>query len=68
MFEIVDADGRTPEHGYTKSSPCESDGSGELKSENGPKTDPLGRPYMTGTGSEAWPSITNFESAQRAMS
>ena len=24
-------DGRTPEHGYTISSPCEPDGSGELK-------------------------------------
>ena len=24
-------DGRTTEHGYTISSPCESDGSGELK-------------------------------------
>ena len=29
MFEIVD--GRTPEHGYTISSPCEPKGSGELK-------------------------------------
>ena len=29
MFEIVD--GRTPEHGYTISSPCEPNGSGELK-------------------------------------
>ena len=28
MFEIVD--GRTPEHGYTISSPCEPNGSGEL--------------------------------------
>ena len=25
-------DGRTPEHGYTISSPCEPEGSGELKS------------------------------------
>ena len=37
MFEIVDGrtvddDGRTPEHGYTISSPCEPNGSGELKS------------------------------------
>ena len=35
MFEIVDGrqmdDGRTPEHGYTISSPCEPEGSGELK-------------------------------------
>ena len=36
MFEIVDGrmtddDGRTPEHGYTISSPCEPNGSGELK-------------------------------------
>ena len=35
MFEIVDRrrsdDGRTPEHGYTISSPCEPKGSGELK-------------------------------------
>ena len=31
-IEIVDANGRqTPEHGYTISSPCETDGSGELK-------------------------------------
>ena len=32
MFEIVDGrtDGRTPEHGYTISSPCEP--KGELKS------------------------------------
>ena len=35
MFEIMDGqttddDGRTPEHGYTISSPCEPDGSGEL--------------------------------------
>ena len=34
MFEIVDGwtddDGRTPEHGYTISSPCEPNGSGEL--------------------------------------
>ena len=34
MFEIVDVqrtdDGRTPEHGYTISSPCEPKGSGEL--------------------------------------
>ena len=41
MFEIVDdgrrttdADGRTPEHGYTISSPCEPNGSGELKIHN----------------------------------
>ena len=39
MFEIVDGrtmddDGRTPEHGYTISSPCEPNGSGELKKEN----------------------------------
>ena len=27
----TDDDGRTPDHGYTISSPCESDGSGELK-------------------------------------
>ena len=27
-------DGRTPEHGYTISSPCEPDGSGELKNED----------------------------------
>ena len=37
MFEIVDRrrtdDGRTPEHGYTISSPCEPKGSGEIKSE-----------------------------------
>ena len=38
MFEIVDGrtttddDGRTPEHGYTISSPCEPNGSGELGS------------------------------------
>ena len=37
MFEIVDDggttddDGRTPEHGYIISSPCEPNGSGELK-------------------------------------
>ena len=37
MFEIVDGrrttddDGRTPEHEYTISSPCEPNGSGELK-------------------------------------
>ena len=40
MFEIVDGrttdgqttdEGRTPEHGYTISSPCEPKGSGELK-------------------------------------
>ena len=36
MFEIVDGrrttyDGRAPEHGYTISSPCEPEGSGELK-------------------------------------
>ena len=34
MFEIVNGrtdDGRTPEHGYTISSPCEPEGSGELK-------------------------------------
>ena len=34
MFEIVDGrttDGRTPEHGYTISSPCEPKSSGELK-------------------------------------
>ena len=35
MFEIVDGrrttdDGRTTEHGYTISSPCEPEGSGEL--------------------------------------
>ena len=39
MFEIVNVrrttdgrtdDGRTPEHGYTISSPCEPEGSGEL--------------------------------------
>ena len=33
MFEIVNGrtdDGRTPEHGYTISSPCEPNGSGEL--------------------------------------
>ena len=29
-FELTD-DRRTPEHGYTISSPCEPDGSGELK-------------------------------------
>ena len=39
MFEIVDGrrttdDGRTPEHGYTISSPCEPNGSGELKMES----------------------------------
>ena len=37
MFEIVDGrtdDGRTPEHGYTISSPCEPKGSGELKTDN----------------------------------
>ena len=38
MFEIVDVrrttDGRTPEHGYTISSPCEPKGSGELKMQN----------------------------------
>ena len=28
-------DGRTTEHGYTISSPCEPDGSGELKIEEG---------------------------------
>ena len=27
-------DGRTTEHGYTISSPCEPDGSGELKTSN----------------------------------
>ena len=27
-------DGRTTEHGYTISSPCEPDGSGELKNTN----------------------------------
>ena len=36
MFENVNGrrtdDGRTPEHGYTISSPCEPEGSGELKS------------------------------------
>ena len=37
MFEIVDDgrqttdDGWTPDHGYTISSPCEPNGSGELK-------------------------------------
>ena len=35
MFDIVNGrqtdDGRTPEHGYTISSPCEPNGSGELK-------------------------------------
>ena len=34
MFEIVDGrrtDGRTTEHGYTISSPCEPEGSSELK-------------------------------------
>ena len=35
MFEIVDGrrtdDGLKPEHGYTISSPCEPEGSGELK-------------------------------------
>ena len=32
MFEIVNRRRRqTPEHGYTISSPCEPDGSGELK-------------------------------------
>ena len=35
MFEIVDGrtddDGRKPEHGYSLSSPCEPNGSGELK-------------------------------------
>ena len=35
MFKIVDGrrtdDGRTPEHGYSISSPCEPEGSGELK-------------------------------------
>ena len=35
MFEIVDGrtttDGRTPEHEYIISSPCEANGSGELK-------------------------------------
>ena len=40
MFEIVDGrrttyDGRTPEHGYTISSPCEPEGSGELKMVDG---------------------------------
>ena len=37
MFEIVDGrrtdDGRTTDHGYTISSPCEPEGSGELKNE-----------------------------------
>ena len=36
MFEIVNrrrTDGRTPEHGYTISSPCDPEGSGELKSQ-----------------------------------
>ena len=28
-------DGRTTEHGYTISSPCEPDGSGELKTSSG---------------------------------
>ena len=33
-------DGRTTEHGYTISSPCEPDGSGELKMmSNNPKLD-----------------------------
>ena len=41
MFEIVDGrttddDGRTPEHGYTISSPCEPKGSGELISGSSP--------------------------------
>ena len=43
MLEIVDGrtdDGRTPEHGYTISSPCEPNGSGELKIEEG-VPDPL---------------------------
>ena len=31
-------DGRTPEHGYTISSPCESNGSGELIILNEPLT------------------------------
>ena len=29
---MVDDDGRTPDHGYPISSPCEPNGSGELKS------------------------------------
>ena len=34
IFEIVDGrtdDGRTPDHGHPISSPCEPNGSGELK-------------------------------------
>ena len=34
IFEIVDGrttDGRTPDHGHSISSPCEPNGSGELK-------------------------------------
>ena len=36
IFEIVDGrtdDGRTPDHGHPISSPCEPNGSGELKNQ-----------------------------------
>ena len=36
MFEIVDGRRRTPEHGYTISSPCEPNGSSELIMDQGP--------------------------------
>ena len=38
MFEIVNGgrtDDKTPKHGYTISSPCEPEGSGELKTQIG---------------------------------
>ena len=38
-----------------------------IKKRTGPKTDPCGAPDKSGTRSEAWPSNTIFDSAQRAM-
>ena len=39
----------------------------KMRNRTGPRTDPWGTRDRTGTGSEAWPSNTTFESAQRAM-
>ena len=36
---MVDDDGRTPDHGHPISSPCESNGSGELKMVDDGRTD-----------------------------
>ena len=32
----------------------------KMRNRTGPRTDPLGTPDRTGTGSEAWPSNTTF--------